>query len=413
MAPLIDTAPDAAPMCHDDAVPECADIFINFRGLDQAGFAVLLDARLTGEFGNDKVFLSSRSITPGTQFDEAILSCVRRCKVLFALIGPDWLRHARTENPDLEPEPPTDWVFREIAEALQNGVLVIPILVEGAKMPDPNDLPKSVAPVTRCQYLRLHHRNSPYDLDRIVAEALRAIPGLARVSAKEAYEEAESEPAPAFRLLGADAADCELGVHAGNILRARSFHIWTNSENTDMEMSRVTEFSVSGTIRYWGARRSPAGAVVADLIADELAERIGGERPVRPGTIIVTGPGALAESHHVRHILHVAAVAGEPGHGFQQVVGLERCVERILAEAERLAEQDPEVSSLLLPLLGAGAGKADVERTARIMVRATISYLAAHPHTRLRRIAFVGYYNRAVRIISQTLRTSGLREVTP
>jgi hypothetical protein len=153
----------------DYGIMECMPkVFINFRGRDQAGYAVLLDRELTEQFGYDQIFLSSRSIRPGDNFVSEIIRNLRLCEVVLVVIGPDWLAHGFTSSPSRGGR--VDWVYHEIAEALTAGIRVIPVLVEGAAMPSAADLPPTIAGLSSCQYLRLHHRNIPHDMARIVEE---------------------------------------------------------------------------------------------------------------------------------------------------------------------------------------------------------------------------------------------------
>jgi hypothetical protein len=272
-------------MCHGGSMP---NVFINFRGRDQAGYAALLDRELSDRFGAGAVFLSSRSIVPGADFVTEILANLRESKVLLAIIGPDWLMYGHPGGPDdiVGPDDTVDWVHREIAEALLDGVRVIPILVEGAPMPAEADLPKDIAGLSRRQYLRLHHRNIPYDIARILEEVGRFVPVPARNPA--GHHVAAQGDLGLFRLVGPGAPICHIGVITGSIRYVRSAAIWVNSENTDMQMSRFTEFSISAIIRYWGADRDPAGRVLRDVIGEELAARVGEHRPVAPGAAFVT-----------------------------------------------------------------------------------------------------------------------------
>ena len=60
--------------------------------------------------------------------------------------------------------------------------------------------------------------------------------------------------------------------------------IWVSSENTNMQMSRHYERSVSGVIRYLGAKRGANGRVIEDTIAKELEEIVGENASVDPAT---------------------------------------------------------------------------------------------------------------------------------
>ena len=178
---------------------------------------------------------------------------------------------------------------------------------------------------------------------------------------------------------------------AGSLYRSRGADIWVNSENTDMVMARPIEFSISAIIRYWGARRDSSGRIVDDLIADELAERVRHQPSVAPGTAVVTGSGALAESHAVRHIIHVASVSGEPAAGFRQVYNIAACVTNVLAEADRVASVDPAVRTILFPLLGVGGGGGHVRSTVMTMVDTTIHFLGDHAQTPLTEVQLLGF----------------------
>jgi len=74
------------------------------------------------------------SIKLGDDSVQVITAAVGSCDVLLALIGQEWLtvtnEHGRRRLDD-----PDDFVRLEIEAALVRNVRVIPILVEGARMP--------------------------------------------------------------------------------------------------------------------------------------------------------------------------------------------------------------------------------------------------------------------------------------
>lgn len=189
-----------------------------------------------------------------------------------------------------------------------------------------------------------------------------------------------------YRVLDAS-AERHIGIVTGDLRRARCAQVWVNPENTAMRMSRVEELSVSAIVRYEGARRDAAGRVTIDLIADELDRRVSSRRPVPAGTVIITGAGDLAR-RGVRYIAHSAAVQGEPGGGFRQVREVGRCVTAVLAAIDQLA--DP-VDSVLFPLLGAGQGGGDPAATAKVLVGATVDYLAATPTSAITAVYLLAY----------------------
>jgi ankyrin repeat protein len=126
-------------------------VFISYRRDDAAGTAGRLYDRLVDRLGRERVYRDVDSGQPGEDFVETIGRKVRECDVLLALIGPGWLR-AVDESGGWRLAKEEDLVRVEIATALDRGIRVIPILLEGAKMPRDGDLPSSLA--------KFAHRNA-------------------------------------------------------------------------------------------------------------------------------------------------------------------------------------------------------------------------------------------------------------
>ncbi|HEX7309304.1 TIR domain-containing protein [Lentzea sp.] len=363
-----------------------ASVFVNYRVQDQPGYATLIHQALTQHLGSDQVFLASRSIHLGDDFVDRVFDTLSRCEVLIAVIGKSWQ--------ELLGDPEQDWVQREIVDAFSRGIRVIPVLVEDAQVP--LDLPDGIRALARCQHLRLRHYTIENDLAHLVRELRNLLPHLADARA--------SGPATSFRL-SADRG-CEFVIVPGDILRCTNADVWVNSENTDMYMARPTDFSVSSIIRFWGASRDNTGRMLDDPIATEL-ESQAEQRPVAPGSVYVTGSGELARTHNVRHIVHVAAVHGEPGAGYRQVGDVGGCVRNVLRTVEQLESR----RSVLFPLLGTGAAGGDLSRTAEAMVSAAVDHVVDHPDTALRRIQFLGYTRREEEALAAVFRVLSLTKI--
>jgi O-acetyl-ADP-ribose deacetylase (regulator of RNase III) len=179
------------------------------------------------------------------------------------------------------------------------------------------------------------------------------------------------------------------GIVCGDLRRVYGADVWVNSENTEMQMARFEEFSVSSIIRYEGAVRDETGRVIDDRIADELARKLKGRRPVPPGMAITTGSGELRRNG-VRYVVHVAAVQGEPGSGFRQIREVGRCVTNAMAEVDRIGDRPP-ARTILFPLLGTGQGGAELRPTIGAMTGAVIDYFAANPGTHITTVLFLAY----------------------
>jgi hypothetical protein len=164
-------------------------VFISYRREETAYAAGWLYDRLVTRLGEGKIFKDVDSIELGEDFVEAVTAAVGSCDVLLALIGDEWLtvkdemNHRRIDDPD-------DFVRLEIEAALARDVRVIPVLVDGAAMPQADELPGSLAALVRRQALEL----SP---DRFYFDTGRLLEVLERTLVETQAQRAIHVPAPA------------------------------------------------------------------------------------------------------------------------------------------------------------------------------------------------------------------------
>lgn len=149
-----------------------AEVFINYRTGDGEKTAALIKRELSHRFGKDSAFRASESIAPGAYFSEELLRGVRRSALLLAVIGPGWTRYPELHQPH-------DWVRREILEAFDCGIPVVPVL-EGRKTERLNgaDLPDELARLAEVQSVRLDMQNAVADLARIGDLVADMVPSL-------------------------------------------------------------------------------------------------------------------------------------------------------------------------------------------------------------------------------------------
>ncbi|HEX8898566.1 MAG TPA: toll/interleukin-1 receptor domain-containing protein, partial [Chthoniobacterales bacterium] len=114
-------------------------IAISYRRQDSSPVAGRLYDRLQAEFGKGNVFMDFDSIPYGVDFREHIKQTLQRAKVVVAIIGPEWTGGKDPASRRIDD--PTDFVRLEVASALENGIPVIPVLVNNTPMPDANNLP--------------------------------------------------------------------------------------------------------------------------------------------------------------------------------------------------------------------------------------------------------------------------------
>ena len=158
-------------------------IFISYRRDDCQGTADFLYSLLEEHFGPGNVFFDVDSIHPGRNYVEYLDEQVSQCNVLLALIGKRWIT---AENKDggqrLFDE--HDFVRKEIASAMDQGVTVIPLLVERAEMPTKEMLPDVLHKF--CEQQATHVRPSP-DFKKDVAKLIKLL---------ERIKLAEGKPSP-------------------------------------------------------------------------------------------------------------------------------------------------------------------------------------------------------------------------
>jgi O-acetyl-ADP-ribose deacetylase (regulator of RNase III) len=203
-----------------------------------------------------------------------------------------------------------------------------------------------------------------------------------------------------------------VGIIAGNIKDVIGIDVWVNSENTRMEMARPDEPTISGIIRYYGARHDDTGYINDDIIKDELRAQMAGRVSVIAATALATSSGQLADSHGVKRIVHVATVDSAPGAGFRQIRDIGQCVNNVLAKIDSLNLDGADLSSVVFPLLGTGTGAGDAASTIATMLSATLSYLGGHKDSRLSEIYFLAFTDVAERQCRETFdREDGLQSM--
>jgi hypothetical protein len=167
-------------------------IFISYRREETAYPAGWLYDRLAERFGPGQVFKDVDSIQLGDDFVQVITGAVGSCDVVLALIGSHWLsatdQHGRRRLDD-----PDDFVRLEIEAALSRGVRVIPILVDGARMPTAEQLPDSLAKLVRRQALELSPARFDSDLGRLL-KVLEATLAATRTGPDTGRDEVRARP---------------------------------------------------------------------------------------------------------------------------------------------------------------------------------------------------------------------------
>ena len=142
-------------------------IFISYRRADSAGFAGRIFDRLSTAFGERNVFMDVDSIQPGQDFVSILHKRLAAMQAMLVVIDALWLTIAdlsgrrRLDDPD-------DFVRLEIATALRQGIIVIPVLVGLGILPSASDLPEDLRELSHRQGRSLRHESFGRDVDALI-----------------------------------------------------------------------------------------------------------------------------------------------------------------------------------------------------------------------------------------------------
>ena len=153
-------------------------IFIGYREDDAKPWALLLRDELVEAFGEQKVFLDKDALQAGN-WREQLQLALDRCGVVLIVMGPHWL-DAQDPQGVRRLADPEDVLRQEIAVALaQDDVTVIPVLVDGCSMPQAEELPEDIRPLTDQQARMLSDRSAHRKLDiKVLIRDIERVTGM-------------------------------------------------------------------------------------------------------------------------------------------------------------------------------------------------------------------------------------------
>jgi hypothetical protein len=136
--------------------------FISYRKDDAPSAAYMIDERIGQRFGESRSFLDYHDIPVGEDFRPRLWNALDDSIALIAVIGTRWLGADENGAPSIMRD--SDFVRREVAHALSKKIPVIPVLVEGGRLPLSADLPDDIRDIVNWQYVTLNRRSLGGDL---------------------------------------------------------------------------------------------------------------------------------------------------------------------------------------------------------------------------------------------------------
>lgn len=112
-----------------------------------------LENQLMNLYQARTVVPAKRTMKAGETIEDTLRSATARSDAMLVLIGPDWATVTDSEG-NKRLDDPQDPVRLEIELAMeQDKTRIIPVLLDGARMPDADDLPDSLKPLTEQEAL--------------------------------------------------------------------------------------------------------------------------------------------------------------------------------------------------------------------------------------------------------------------
>jgi hypothetical protein len=169
-------------------------VFLSYRREDSIGIAGRLRDRLAGHFGADNVFFDVDTIPLGVDFRHHIDRMVAECDVVLVVIGRHWV-DALDDHGQRRLDQAGDFVRLEVETALHRDIPVIPLLVDGANIPQPSQLPASLADLAYRNGTPVRHDPDFHpDVDRLLR---RLVPAPSSPARSQPSGTAKPKAAPA------------------------------------------------------------------------------------------------------------------------------------------------------------------------------------------------------------------------
>ena len=143
-------------------------IFLSYRREDSADATGRIYDHLAERYERTSIFKDVDSIPFGVDFRKHLRTVIETCEVVLVIIGDRWLMIPDGSG-QRRLDDPADFVRIEVESALQRDIPIVPVLVNGATMPRPQDLPEAMQELAYRNGLPVRHDPDFHnDLERLV-----------------------------------------------------------------------------------------------------------------------------------------------------------------------------------------------------------------------------------------------------
>jgi hypothetical protein len=243
-------------------------IFICYRRGDSTIETHRIYDRLAQRFGEKTIFIDLASLPPGADFRQYIESVVSECDVMLVVIGGAWLSQVTDSDRSAAMrriDDPHDLVRIEIETALRRDIPVIPLLVNNARVPRPEDLPPPIQNLGYRQFLPVGNDQS---FDRDIARLARHLEGVAsrefpaRPTKRRFFDSLIQPILSPLRVWRVEATDALTGTRGDRVVNAHdrpevflwlvfTYIVLTTGQSISFTISDPSPFSLL-TVLIWG-----------------------------------------------------------------------------------------------------------------------------------------------------------------
>ncbi|MEM9548729.1 MAG: FISUMP domain-containing protein, partial [Bacteroidota bacterium] len=142
-------------------------VFINYRRSDSESEAGRLASDLDRIFGNRFSFQDIDDIQSGDLWIDKLIDAGLNAQVILVIIGESWLVK-RNNKVRLFDE--GDWVRRELLAAIEAKKIIIPVLIDGARLPKKNQIPPELHPLLRHQAFPIRKARWKHDIVPLIQD---------------------------------------------------------------------------------------------------------------------------------------------------------------------------------------------------------------------------------------------------
>ncbi|RLK54196.1 toll/interleukin-1 receptor domain-containing protein [Actinokineospora cianjurensis] len=137
-------------------------VFVSYRRQGEHVVGVAALAHMLGAyFGAERVFIDT-GLESGDHYPARLRAELEASTVVLAMVYGRWVE-------DFTVDRDTDWVLLELSTALRAGKVVIPVLLDRVRQPEPGEVPGGIVDVVLKQSLRVHYDRFADDVAVLIA----------------------------------------------------------------------------------------------------------------------------------------------------------------------------------------------------------------------------------------------------